>query len=92
MFVYNFSGWRWYDQKPTTARLYSEDICHRKIIKWFGDNPSCNSPFSLHMLVTLGEATGKKAGDWYGPGSVSHLLRWRSFNHECFTFGFTSGI
>lgn len=68
-------GWRWYDQKPTTARLYREDVSHRKIIKWFGDNPSWNSPFSIHMLVTLGTATGKKAGDWYGPGSVSHLLR-----------------
>ncbi|XP_069693822.1 cysteine protease ATG4D [Periplaneta americana] len=68
-------GWRWYDQKPTSARSYNEEKCHRKIIKWFGDNPSCNSPFSIHMLVTLGEATGKKPGDWYGPGSVSHLLR-----------------
>ncbi|XP_021915154.1 cysteine protease ATG4D isoform X2 [Zootermopsis nevadensis] len=68
-------GWRWYDQKLTTARQYNEDKCHRKIIKWFGDNPSCNSPFSIHMLVTLGEASGKRVGDWYGPGSVSHLLR-----------------
>jgi cysteine protease ATG4 len=85
-FCVYFSGWRWYDEKPTTARLYNEDVCHRKIIKWFGDNPSWNSPFSIHMLVTLGETTGKKAGDWYGPGSVSHLLRWHSLNHVFFFY------
>jgi len=55
--------------------MYHKDVLHRKIIKWFGDNGTGNSPFSIHTLVSLGTATGKKVGDWYGPGSVSHLLR-----------------
>lgn len=49
---------------------------HRKIIRWFGDNSSKNSPFSIHALVNLGQCTmNKKPGDWYGPASVSYLLR-----------------
>lgn len=87
MYIF-FPDWRWYDQKPATARLHREDVCHRKIIKWFGDNETENSPFSIHMLVTLGTATGKKIGDWYGPVSVSHLLRWGSLNQSCCIFGF----
>nr|CAD7441372.1 unnamed protein product [Timema bartmani] len=68
--------WRWNeDQLPNSSKLFKEDCSHRKIIKWFGDNPSPNSPLSIHMLVSLGEASGKRPGDWYGPGAVAHLLR-----------------
>lgn len=70
-------GWRWYpEQLPTTRKAYIDNVNHRKIIKWFGDKPSRNSPLSIHALVTLGEECGKKAGDWYGPGFVAHLLRY----------------
>ncbi|XP_025833745.1 cysteine protease ATG4C [Agrilus planipennis] len=69
-------GWRWIpDQIPNTRQGIMENINHRKIIKWFGDKPSKNSPFSLHTLVQLGENSGKKPGDWYGPGCVAFLLR-----------------
>lgn len=44
------------------------------IIKWFGDQPTPESPFSIHKLVLLSASTGKRAGDWYGPSSVAHLL------------------
>jgi cysteine protease ATG4 len=70
--------WRWHQSRnpSSSAWLFREDSQHRKIIKWFGDNPSQISPLSIHSLVALGEATGKKAGDWYGPASVAHLLRY----------------
>lgn len=53
---------------------------HKKIIKWFGDSSSKSSPFSIHTLVSLGEKMGKKPGDWYGPASVSYLLRYAESN------------
>ncbi|XP_055923800.1 cysteine protease ATG4D [Eupeodes corollae] len=66
-------SWRW-DPETQLHSTY-EDNLHRKIIKWFGDSSSKNSPFSIHALVNLGQEMGKKPGDWYGPASVSHLLR-----------------
>lgn len=60
---------------PGNREQFIESVNHRKIIKWFGDKPSKNSPLSIHTLVTLGEESGKKAGDWYGPGFVAHLLK-----------------
>lgn len=68
-------NWRWNDSPPTTSQALIEVVNHRKILKWFGDKPSINSPLSIHVLVNLGESSGKKAGDWYGPGFVAHLLK-----------------
>lgn len=64
--------WRW-DQ--TQIHSASEDNYHRKIIRWFGDSQSRNCPFSIHQLVSFGQDEGKKPGDWYGPSSVSYLLK-----------------
>lgn len=66
-------SWRW-DSETQLHSTY-EDNMHRKIIRWFGDSSSKNNPFSIHTLVNLGQESGKKPGDWYGPSSVSHLLR-----------------
>ncbi|KAH8265454.1 hypothetical protein KR038_008236 [Drosophila bunnanda] len=68
-----FPGWR-YDSESQLHSTY-EDNMHKKIVKWFGDSSSKSSPFSIHALVRLGEHLGKKPGDWYGPASVSYLLK-----------------
>uniref|UniRef100_U5EY72 Cysteine protease n=1 Tax=Corethrella appendiculata TaxID=1370023 RepID=U5EY72_9DIPT len=66
-------SWRW--NPDINLPNSQEDNIHRKIIRWFGDTASKNSPFSIHTLVNIGKQSGKKPGDWYGPGSVAHLLR-----------------
>lgn len=76
--VCHFLGrsWRWLpDRSIQNAREFQEDCLHRMIIKWFGDKSSVNSPLSIHQMVNLGEALGKKPGDWYGPASVAHCLK-----------------
>ncbi|XP_013118471.1 cysteine protease ATG4D isoform X2 [Stomoxys calcitrans] len=73
--ICHFLGRSWRYDPESQLHSTLEDNMHKKIIKWFGDSSSKSSPFSIHTLVKLGEEMGKKPGDWYGPASVSYLLR-----------------
>ncbi|XP_074643528.1 cysteine protease ATG4C-like [Tubulanus polymorphus] len=71
--ILHFLGrdWRWYSFQDVHHRAL-----HRQIIRWFGDLPSNQNPFSVHRLVKFGETClDKKPGDWYGPASVAHIMR-----------------
>jgi cysteine protease ATG4 len=65
-----FTDWRWHLHQ----RKY-DVVFHHQIIKFFGDLPSDECPFSIHRLVQIGATSGKKPGDWYGPASVAYVLR-----------------
>lgn len=59
--------------RPESVRDRQADHIHHKLLTWFGDLPP--TPFGVHQLVDIGKGSGKKAGDWYGPSIVAHILQ-----------------
>lgn len=66
-------GWRWSADSSRTDAAYRELSC------LFFDDPGC--PFSIHCLTRLGECMSKRVGEWFGPGTVSHVLRRALLEH-----------
>lgn len=51
----------------------SEEYCN--IVKWFIDYPGYPHLYSLHRMVECGLKYQMQPGQWYGPSTVSYVLR-----------------
>ena len=73
--IVHFLGrdWRWKGESAGAdgGEIHShQESLHRAIVQWFGDSPSPACPLSIHQMLA-----GKRAGNWFGPASVSHILK-----------------
>ena len=66
-------GRSWRLIKDTSKKHYS--IAHKDILEYFLDKPHPKCYFSIHKFSHLGLKFGKKEGDWYGPETISHVIK-----------------
>mmetsp|Transcript_2839 Transcript_2839/g.5093 ORF Transcript_2839/g.5093 Transcript_2839/m.5093 type:complete len:372 (+) Transcript_2839:52-1167(+) len=61
----------------TECRLDSDESAQRafaEVISLFADDSCSHAQFSLHNIIEQGLEFGKKAGEWYGPSTIAHVL------------------
>ena len=69
----NSLGRNWRLEKLNGNKNYS--IAHKNILEYFLDIPNVNCYFSIHNIVQIGLNYNMKPGDWYGPETISYVLR-----------------
>lgn len=62
--------WVWRPDRRDDTRT---ERLHRDIVRLFLDQES--APLSIHNVLRMGLGSGKRPGDWFGPGSVAHLIQ-----------------
>ncbi|KAI8594105.1 hypothetical protein BDZ88DRAFT_402591 [Geranomyces variabilis] len=67
--------WRFNDVSSDEAATTVLDVkpAHARLLDLFLDVPS--APFSIHRIALLGKQFGKNIGEWFGPSTISHVLR-----------------
>ncbi len=63
LIIPNFKDWRLGQQTPH----------YIKILLWFLD--SNTAPYSIHRIALLGKQYDKEIGEWFGPSTISQVLR-----------------
>lgn len=59
-------------------RIQSEEnmMTYRELLRWFADEPSSRSPYSIHAIARIGlRKFNKQIGDWFEPTTISEALR-----------------
>lgn len=58
-------------------------MTYRELLRWFADEPSPRSPYSIHNLARTGFSKfGKQIGDWFEPTTISEALRLLVHQHS----------
>eukprot|EP01102_Stenamoeba_stenopodia_P010203 TRINITY_DN3049_c0_g1_i2.p1 TRINITY_DN3049_c0_g1~~TRINITY_DN3049_c0_g1_i2.p1 ORF type:complete len:500 (-),score=77.23 TRINITY_DN3049_c0_g1_i2:99-1598(-) len=47
----------------------------RKILRWFADIPTKESPYSIHTIAQLGTRFKKSIGEWFEPTIIARVLK-----------------
>jgi hypothetical protein len=68
----------------TTHCELSEDMKDQKslgrcVLEWFLDYPGPSYPFSIHNIIAAGNYFQVKPGDWLGPSTICHILKYVPF-------------
>ena len=73
LLIRNLLGRSWRLIKEEFKKHYS--IAHKDILVYFLDKPNPKCYFSIHRFIHIGLNYGKKEGDWYGPETISHIIK-----------------
>lgn len=64
-------SWR----RPTQPTFTPEYVQYVRILTWFLDTPSPQSPFGIHRMALAGKELGKEVGSWFGPSTAAGAIK-----------------
>lgn len=82
-FVQVLMGREWrvhhHDQPQPTQRRQGRR--YKEIVSWFVDE--AEKPYSIHRIAKQGLALDKRIGEWFGPSTVAHALKYVFPSFRC---------